>query len=568
MIQFFSEELGDLAWQRGSKFFVCLSSRHYPHLEIPVSLRLILEHQEGHSADVEKYVRTKLRAGSGSMQQDLTAQILRKASGVFLWAVLVVEILNKEIRSGRLFAMTRRLNELPGDLSALFKSILDKDRDNLDNLLLGIQWILFAARPLTEKEFYYALASGLDPDFKDVRWDPDYITLDHMERLVHSSTKGLAELTRADEDDDHKDDGLEGGTPEEEEEDDDYDDDDDDDYDDDYDDDNDDDYDNDKDMRFVQFIHESVRDFLLKDGGIGDLLPGSATLSTFAPFSHDRLKKCCDAYITASGVDLEKAKRSATSYVDYENFRRDLEENFPFMSYAVQYRFHHCNKAAETIPQIEYLSQFDIRPRIAAGTDSSAQCLPHFAAEYDYANILKELQGTSSLYINVQDCDGWTALLLAVQHGSIDTVKVLLSTPGVDVNQQNYRGLSPLAIAVLKGHVAILQILLAMPNINVNLPGKRGQTPLFWATREKVLSPLLDHPNIDINVTDDKGQTFLHQFIERGLGSKRLVEMVLQRRDFNTSILSVEDKGGDTPLSLAMRTQSYETVALVRAKTI
>ncbi|KAH9431493.1 hypothetical protein MCOR02_008782 [Pyricularia oryzae] len=44
-----------------------------------------------------------------------------------------------------------------------------------------------------------------------------------------------------------------------------------------------------------QFIHESVRDFLLRDGRLAKVWP--ALGGKFAPVSHDRLKTCCLDYI-------------------------------------------------------------------------------------------------------------------------------------------------------------------------------------------------------------------------------------------------------------------------------
>ncbi len=65
--------------------------------------------------------------------------------------------------------------------------------------------------------------SRLDPDPENlVKWDPSRTTLEDIGRLVLSSSKGLAELARSKE-------------------------------------------------RRVQFIHESVRDYLIKDSGLRHL---------------------------------------------------------------------------------------------------------------------------------------------------------------------------------------------------------------------------------------------------------------------------------------------------------
>src|SRR6266487_7018628 len=92
-------------------------------------------------------------------------------------------------------------------------------------LQLCTQWVLFAVRPLKPQELYFAVHIGVgqsistswDADGISTSWDTDSISLDDMHRFVQSSSKGLAEVTKSKE-------------------------------------------------PTVQFIHESVRDFLLKDG--------------------------------------------------------------------------------------------------------------------------------------------------------------------------------------------------------------------------------------------------------------------------------------------------------------
>lgn len=146
-----------------------------------------------------------------------------------MWVVLVVDILNKEYRHNGL-ALRRRLAEIPSDLSELFKDILRHDNENMEGLLLCILWILFAKRPLQLKEFYHALWSGLsledlaDAQIPDVSVPDASDSLDRFKRCVISSSKGLAEITKSKQ-------------------------------------------------PTVQFIHESVRDFLLKERGLHELWP-------------------------------------------------------------------------------------------------------------------------------------------------------------------------------------------------------------------------------------------------------------------------------------------------------
>ncbi|TDZ15682.1 Vegetative incompatibility protein HET-E-1 [Colletotrichum orbiculare MAFF 240422] len=195
MLDFF-EDLGQCAAQNNISFYVCFSSRHYPHMSVQYGLRLTLEDQVGHTQDLQEYVCKKLKTGTKKQSEVITASILEKASGVFMWVVLVVDILNKEFDRGRIFAVQKRLSEIPPGLSELFMNILTRDSDNLDDLLLSVQWILFSKRPLNRREYYFALTAGLEPESLG-EWDPEETPEDSMDRFVLSSSKGLAEMTKA-----------------------------------------------------------------------------------------------------------------------------------------------------------------------------------------------------------------------------------------------------------------------------------------------------------------------------------------------------------------------------------
>ncbi|KAK2011626.1 pfs domain-containing protein [Colletotrichum eremochloae] len=78
------EDLGQYAVQNDIHFYVCFSSRHYPYIDIFYGQKLVLEDQFGHEKDLQDYVRSELRAGSGPKSEQVIAEILRKASGVFM----------------------------------------------------------------------------------------------------------------------------------------------------------------------------------------------------------------------------------------------------------------------------------------------------------------------------------------------------------------------------------------------------------------------------------------------------------------------------------------------------
>jgi hypothetical protein len=75
--------------------------------------------------------------------------------------------------------------------------------------------------------------------------------------------------------------------------------------------------------KIVQFIHEWVRDLLLKEGGLRTLWPDVG--DDFSTQSHDTLKDCCTTYLN---LDLPKPKSD------------------PFLQYATQSVLWHANNAA------------------------------------------------------------------------------------------------------------------------------------------------------------------------------------------------------------------------------
>ncbi|KAL6894722.1 hypothetical protein GGI43DRAFT_424618 [Trichoderma evansii] len=159
LVEYF-EDLAEDCTKIGVRLQICFSSRHYPYIDVRLGIRLALEDQDGHAGDLNNYIESNLRIKDPSIVEELRPKMLEKAAGVFLWVVLVVDILNKENRRGRL-ALKKRLAETPSGLSELFKDLLRRDNENMEELLLCILWILYAKRPLRPDEYYHALWSGL-----------------------------------------------------------------------------------------------------------------------------------------------------------------------------------------------------------------------------------------------------------------------------------------------------------------------------------------------------------------------------------------------------------------------
>lgn len=123
---------------------VCLSSRHYPNITMAKYQKLVVEGMKGHGADIAIYVHDNLTKSN----QDIEKQVLKKASGIFMWVVLVVAMLNKAYDEGKVEAREQKLREVPSDLDGLFSTILSKENPDKEETILMLQWVLFALETL------------------------------------------------------------------------------------------------------------------------------------------------------------------------------------------------------------------------------------------------------------------------------------------------------------------------------------------------------------------------------------------------------------------------------------
>jgi ankyrin repeat protein len=190
-IEYF-EDLGELAISQDVKIFICFASRHYPNITMQRYQALDLDAQSDHQEDIQKFVKGKLR-GTGEIHSELSGEISRRSSGVFLWATLVVRILNKSVDHGATRTqLLADLGAVPTGIEELLRSIL---LDGGDFILPALLWVLFSFRPLSASALCLAIKSGagcLTP--KDL--DQSETTLEQMQLFILNSSKGLVEFSK------------------------------------------------------------------------------------------------------------------------------------------------------------------------------------------------------------------------------------------------------------------------------------------------------------------------------------------------------------------------------------
>lgn len=592
MIDFF-ESLGQVALKSGSKLSICFASRHYPTIEVRSGRQVTLENERGHTEDVSKYIQHHLRAGKGKFIEEIKAEVQEKANGVFLWAVLVVKILNDEFRRGRIPAVKKRLQEIPPRLSELFKDLLRRDCANMDDLLLCLQWILFAARPLKLEEFYFAMWAGLEPESEDLAaWDSSHITVDDMQHFLVNSSKGLVELTKSS-------------------------------------------------VPTVEFIHESVRDFLLKENGLREIWPELG--DDLYSLGHDRLKRCCQAYMTVdiskyTTHDLETPTDSlAFSGTTQDNvttgtfdnwmmpdfgdkgYKNDLffgeplpgprspshdllmpgfrdigynddhysfetlpprlpspepisqtqkllASNFPFLRYAATNVLHHANEAATGLKQEEFLTSFPLSTWIGVinqlESDSDRYTtnasLLYVLADNNCFRLIRTICHEGS-YMGVRGEKHAYPICAAMKHGHREAVRALLDPTGElqvpEIKGRIFFGRAPKKDvplwewALLEGHEVIAEVLMQSGHFS-DLPSpNRYQTAISFAIRrgyEKITKQLFPLP--EIQRADD---TFFSRALLDAVdaGSAKIIQLLLDER----ANIAFRGPHGDTAFLRAAR---------------
>ncbi|KAK2923678.1 Ankyrin repeat [Fusarium oxysporum f. sp. vasinfectum] len=449
LVEYF-EDLAEQCTEDNVNLRICFSSRHYPYIDIKFGMRIILEQQTGHTSDLEKYIMANLRISKRSLLVDLRDKMLEKAAGVFLWVVLVVSILNKESRRGGL-ALKTRLQEVPSGLSDLFKDLLKRDTTNMEELQLSLLWILLSHRPLKPEEYYHAIWSGLymkglaDPDIPQVDTGDSE---DCSARCVISSSKGLAEITKVEQ-------------------------------------------------PRVQFIHESVRDFLIKDRGLQELWPELGP--DWESVGHDRLKLCCYSYFQL----VTRKLKIEDSYLVDEDLLLGIE-TYPFLEYASQSVLHHANFASNIANQQSFLKNFStsVWKRVVNAFEkhkvrkySPVAGLLYILADRGHSSLIQtRLKSDANIYAPSEKDRYVYPLVAAMAKGDKSSVIALLGLTsglydGVDITERlvpnkdagvGYR--TPLSWACKNGYLGIARVLVERDAQPTNAGGG-GYSPLMLASK-------------------------------------------------------------------------------------
>jgi hypothetical protein len=490
----FMADLAASAVRKGLRFSVCLSSRRHLKISISHSKEIVLDAHKDHKEAIAGYIEKKLIIGNPHLKR----MIKTKASGVFLWVVLVVNELNAEFDRGNRHFLHKKLKAVPTDLEALFREILERDQDRDGRLRASIQWVLYTIVPLSCEELYSAMmisrdtteaewtgfGTGLEDPFSD---SPDS---GGMEDMILSSSRGLVEISDRGESV-----GCIGQGLEEE-----------------------------MSRRIAQFIHESVKDYFFK-GGLRHL-DESLSQNPMA-ISYERLAHWCHGYLKlALTEDSVKHEQS----VDLADRIAAKCKSRPLLQYAADNMLVYASKATENgYPPRLYISESLVHTWLLIWEKGQEQrktsCYPlrsmctmlHVLCNEGLSGMVHtELERVANVsgaertaYLDAP-CQGpspklGTALHIATHAGHFEIARALMAS-GADLKAHCDLYGTPLCTAVQNGHDDIAKELLlhgADANTSNEPSGSALQLAIGKLNADMVRS-LLQH---GAEVNDERSRT-------------------------------------------------------------
>lgn len=505
MVEYFGQLLSSRLPSSNFRCGIIFSCRHYPIFELHGGSSIQLEQEN--NLDIDSYIQNRL--SGGNVRPEIKDIICRRAQGGFLWANLVANNVLRAVSDGKSDDEIRsEIEQVPQDLHDFYSNLVDSIRDRSEALKL-LQWICFSTRPLKTDEMQWAMAINPENEIdtlEDCQQSNRFIQGRNIERRVKSLTRGLVETVLP----------VTGGT------------------------------------HFVQFIHQTVKEFFLATGltklndkGDPKLLESTA---------HCCLSRSCISYL----------RMSISALSDSNHWDKSM---LPLLHYAATSWISHTKLAeeAETPPSriidqfglsmdrfveswIKIYHQHEVRP---VNLPLRGGNLLHIASQHGLSKVLSHLiQGTSMMKLDAKNVESQTPLLLATKKNQVNITRMLLETNKVDVNSTDNLGYTPLSWAAVKGYVPLVKMLLETENVQVDPKGNSKVTPLWLAARaghSTVVHMLLQTANVDLDVRENlRSQTLL--VVAADMGHLEVVDMLLatNRIDVNCG-----DKEGRTALHYA-----------------
>ncbi|CCD51195.1 hypothetical protein BofuT4_P085570.1 [Botrytis cinerea T4] len=479
-------KINDMLCHKKLRSTICFSCRHFPVITKSQRWEIWVE-KENHE-DISTYILDELikRLSPTEAESQYLVEwqdtIIKGAQGVFQWAALVVRMVVQYYDNGMSPREIRQmLARVPKQLGDVYKHILEQviEKEDYQQTLRLMRWVCLAERPLTLVEICFAMnlpdTDTFDAEFEEL----ELPTHDTMKRRVVSLSGGLVEFKQHEE------------------------------------------------QEIVQFIHQSVNDFLFR-GGL-DFLDAMICGNPIGQ-GHNHLSVICANYIGIIKPDYSK-----------EPGEEAIRAQFPFVDYAVRSWYLHAEKAETQGVLQDYLLRFiQHRPfalknwiwlyEIIDRYNSSGRRPVHNSTLLHItsgANLLSVVNGLLKVGYELEsmDDDGNRALHYASRWGHVQIVKTLLNA-GALIDEENKSKCTVLERAAANGHREVVKMLLAK-GANVNKQTGNSGNALYAAALKgsrAVVQILLDY-KADINAQGGEYGNALQAAVHEGYQS--IVQLLL-----------------------------------------
>lgn len=473
LVRFF-KVLAKKAYEAKANLSVCFSSRHYPHISIDGCPEVVVE--DNNRADILLYIVSESEENAAI--KELKDGILDRSSGVFLWVVLVLAILQKHGRGKSLKFLRQKVREIPPQLDKLFRTIFShQDQEANQQTVCLMQLMLFARTPLTLFQINLALAFGRTPYDSLKAWKDSVEYLEKPEKvheLIIDLSRGLLEEAPSSVKEEEK-----------------------------------------KGNVTYQFIHETVREFFLSGDGF--------KLLQFQPDSvigsgHSMLAACCANYLATKEC-------LASSWCGLEVFGQGPD--FALLDYFSVYLFDHIEAAIQngtsqekmirclsddSCELLRLLSYLRGKTRFVRGSTILMAAIEFEAIEsarfiLDMGFDVNQYSSAGIGYAIHAALSGRKEPGFSSRAHQLEMVNLLLSK-GADVQLQNKFGQTALHIAATRNAATVRAVLEKHPLVNAQ--DIDGETPLHRAALSleyKAIAEILVEHGAKADIKDRRGRT-------------------------------------------------------------
>lgn len=477
--------------------------------------------------DIQRFIEDKVNELSkiGRYPDQLCAHVKdvfeKRAQGTFLWIGIVAQ----ELRACIATEVEEALKSFPSGLEPLFaRMLLQIKPERRQTIAQILRWVVVAARPLTVLELSIAIKQPNEDHNHDrtVQFSREEVLRDQI-----SSCGFFLSITED----------------------------------------------------TINLVHLSVKDYLLRK--ISDSNAGLEAFRIQEDEGNLELARRCFYYLQDVALVGEQPVEYPQTFRMKSERRLDLPEEFPLLSYAMQYWPKHASALDHQDDIFDVSNRFYKDPKFCAVwrrmySDFDGTAGPrvpfkllHIASYFNlrvlaeniistYRSVKSKISSGAKDPVNEPDRNGsTTALHIAAQRGYVAMSQLLLNKEA-HIDARDRLEMTALHVAVKGGHLAVVRLLLDR-GASTEAKNSYEETPLHCAAQggNIAIVRLLLHRGVSIDAKNSFQKTSLYLATQNGHST--VVGLLLDRG----ASTEAKDLSEETPLHLAAQKEYNAVVGLL-----